>query len=104
MVERVLKESTSTFGLVDDVRSHGLTVDWRATNQLRFALSGYYDRVTPIGDDFVFNKYTLTASSTYEVSKNVDLFVSGLGKWVNDEVTGQSYTRYKIGSGIKMKF
>ncbi len=104
VIERVIKEPSTAFGLADDVRSYGLTAEWRAAEKLRLTLSGYYDRVLPIGDDFKFNKYSVVASSTYDWSKDVELFVSGLAKWVDDDVTGQSYTRFKIGTGVKMKF
>lgn len=104
VIERLIKEPSTAFGLADDVHSYGITTDWKATEKLRFVVSAYYDRVVPIGDDFAFNKYTLTATSNYELASNLDWFVSGLAKWVNDDVTGESYTRFKLGSGFRMKF
>lgn len=104
VIERIFKESSSSFGLVDDVTSYGLTIDWRLAPPLRLVMSGFYEHVIPIGDDFVYNKYTATAVANYEWSKDIDIFVSGLAKQVNEQTTGESYTRYKIGTGVKLKF
>ena len=103
-VERFLKEPSTSFGLADDVRSIGATADWKFDEKWRLNLAGYYDRVEAIGDDRRYNKFTTTASITYEPTSSMEIFLSGLAKWVDEEVTGRSYSRFKIGSGVRYKF
>lgn len=41
-----------------------------------------------------FNQVTTTMSATHDWDKNVDLFVSGLAKWLEEDSSGESYNRY----------
>ena len=104
IVERFFKEPSTSFGLADDVRTVGLTMDYRFDKYWRFNAATYYDRVEPIGDDLKFNKYTATAALTYEPTANIEWFVSGLVKFSEETVEGDDYERFKIGSGIRYKF
>jgi hypothetical protein len=104
VIERFIKEPATSFGLADDDRAVGLTADWQFDPQWRMSLAGYYDRIDAIGDEVRYSKYSTTASLTYEPNKSYEIFVSGLGKWVTEEISGDSYTRYKIGSGVRFKF
>ena len=104
VIERFLREPTTSFGLADDVRSVALTADYQIDPLWRLSAAGYYDRVDAIGDDFRYNKYSTTMSLTYEPNKSYEIFVSGLAKWVTEEFSGESYTRFKIGSGVRFKF
>jgi hypothetical protein len=104
VIERFIKEPATSFGLADDDRAVGLTADWQIDPKWRMSWAGYYDRIEAIGDDVRYNKYSTLLSLTYEPTKNYEIFVSGLGKWVTEEVSGDSYSRYKIGSGVRFKF
>jgi hypothetical protein len=104
VIERYFKEPSTSFGVADDVRTVGLTADWQMDKQWRLSLGGYYDRINAVGDDLRYNKYTATASLTYEVSSSAEIFLSALGKWVDEEFFDDSYNRYKIGSGVRIKF
>jgi hypothetical protein len=104
IVERILDEPSTSFGLADDVRSYGSTLDWDFSPRWSLSLSGYYDRVEPIGDDLLYNKLIGTVAVTYEPNDNTELFVSTLGKWVREEETGDEYTRFKVGSGVRLKY
>ncbi len=104
VVERFIEEPGTSFGLADDTRTAGVTLDWDFMPKWQFKAAGYYDRVEAIGDDFRYNKYVTNLSITYEPSEHVEYFISGLGKWVNEEVSGDSYDRYKIGAGLRYSF
>ena len=104
IVERFLKEPSTSFGQADDVRSVGLTADYRIDQYWRLNLASYYDRVEAIGDDRRYNRYTTSDAITYEPNNSVEIFLSGLAKWVDEEVTDRSYSRFKIGSGVRYKF
>lgn len=104
VIERFLREPTTSFGLADDVRSVALTAEYRIDPLWRINAAGYYDRVEAVGDDFRYNKYSTTMSLTYEPNKSYEIFVSGIAKWVTEEVSGESYTRFKIGSGVRFNF
>ena len=104
VVERYFKEPSTAFGLADDVRTVGLTADWKIDQYWQLNLGGYYDRIEAIGDDRRYNKFTTTASLTYEPNSSVEIFLSALGKWVTEDVNDDFYSRYKIGSGIRLKF
>lgn len=104
VVERYFDESTSSRGLVDDVKSYGLTVDWDITPRTRFFGTTYYDQETAIGDSLVYDKITSTVALTHDYSEHVELFVSGLAKWVDETVSEDHFERYKLGSGVRLKF
>ena len=104
IAERFIDEPSSSFGLADDVRTTGLTVDWKFMPLWKLSTAAFYDRIEAIGDDFINNKYVTTMSLTYEPSDHVQYFLSGLGKWVKEDVSGESYERYKIGAGVRYTF
>lgn len=104
VVERFFKEPSTSFGLADDVRTVGVTMDYRFNKYWRLNMAAYYDRVEPVGEDLKFNKYSTTAAITYEPTQNIELFLSGLLKFSNETIEGDSYDRYKIGSGLRYKF
>jgi hypothetical protein len=104
VVERYFDEATSSFGLVDDVKSYGMTFDWNFMPKWRLAGTVYFDDETPIGDTVHYNKLTSTMSVSYDVNDHLELFVSGLGKWVEEQVEDESYQRFKIGTGARIRF
>jgi hypothetical protein len=104
IAERLVKEPSTSFGLADDVRTVGGTLEWNVAEHWRLYTTGYYDRIEAIGDDFRENKFVATLSISYEPNDKVECFLSALGKWVNEEVTGDEYDRYKIGAGLRYKF
>ncbi len=104
VIERYLREPTTSFGLVDDVKSYGLTIDWRVQQAWFIKGSVYYDEIRPIADDFKFHKITTSLSVSYRPSDRLELFVSGLTRWSHEVVTDESYDRFKIGSGVRFKF
>ncbi len=104
LLERVIKEPSTSFGLADDVRTVGLTFDWTFSKDWLLSATGYYDRVEAIGDDARYNKYLTTLSITYYVNDHLEVFGQALAKWVNEEVSGDAYDRYKTGLGARIKF
>jgi hypothetical protein len=104
VVERFYDEATSAFGFVDDVKSYGMTVDWTMAPKWRMAGSAYYNREEAIGDAVVENKVITTLSVTYDVNDHLEVFTSALGKWVEEDFSGDSYDRYKIGLGARLKY
>ena len=104
VIERFLRETTTAFGLADDVKSYGMTVDWRVQTAWFIKGSVYYDEIKPIGDDFKFRKVTTSLSVTYRPSDRLELFASGLTRWSHEEFSGDGYDRYKIGGGVRFKF
>lgn len=104
LLERVIKEPSTSFGLADDVRTVGMTFDWNVTPTWLLSMAGYYDRVEAIGDTLQFNKYLSTVSLTHFPNDHLEVFLSLMGKWSDEEVTGDSYDRYKAGLGAKIRF
>lgn len=104
IVERIITGPSTSFGIADDKRTVGTTLDWNFSEHWRLSGAGYYDRVEPIGDDFRYSKFLATLSLSYEPNDKLEYFLSTLGKWVNEEVTGESYDRYKIGVGARRRF
>ncbi|MEQ1576211.1 MAG: outer membrane beta-barrel protein [Hyphomicrobium sp.] len=104
IAERFVEEPGTLFGVADDTRTAGVTFDWQFRPQWKLTTAGYYDRTEAIGDDFRYNKYLATMSIVYEPQEHTEYYLSGLGKWVDEEVTGDSYDRYKIGAGLRYKF
>ncbi|MGL4397331.1 MAG: outer membrane beta-barrel protein [Hyphomicrobium sp.] len=104
VIERYYDESTSSFGLVDDVKSYGATFDWTVMPTWRIAGTTYYDDEVSIGDTVHYNKLTSTLSVSHDVNENLEVFVSGLAKWVDERVTDDSYDRYKIGAGARLQY
>lgn len=104
IVERYYDEATSAFGLVDDVKSYGVTFDWDIDDKWRLAGTTYLDQERAVGDTIRYDKVTSTLALTHYYNEHVELFLSGLSKWVDEEASADSYERYKIGSGIRVKF
>lgn len=103
IVERVVKEPSTSFGLADDVKTYEARVDYKAGAYTIYA-KAFLDQVRPIGDDFNFKRYNWSFGVVRELDARTDVYVDYAGKYVTDEVTDDSYTRHAIGAGIKFKF
>lgn len=104
IVERFFDEASTSFGLADDVKSHGVTLEWQFSPKWRLAGTTYYDIEDSIGEDILYKKLTSTLSITYDANDNLEVFLSTLGKWVEEEDSGDTYDRYKAGLGARLKF
>lgn len=104
LVERHFDEPDTSFGIVEDVKTYGMVVDWDLAEQWRLTGTGYYDREDTIGDDRLEDKYTATMALTYYAADNIELFLSTLAKHVDEKFSGDSYDRYKAGAGARFKF
>lgn len=104
IVERHYDEPSASFGIVEDVKSYGTVIDWDLAQDWRLTATGFYDREDTIGDDRLDKKYTATLAVTYYANPNTEWFLSTLFKHVDEEFSGDSYDRYKIGAGARLKF
>jgi opacity protein-like surface antigen len=104
VIERFFDESTSSFGVVDDVKSYGVTFDWKFEPRWRLAGTTYLDDERALGDVVNYRKITSTLSLTYDVNSHLEVFASGLTKWVDERISDESYDRFKIGTGARLKF
>ena len=104
IIERHFDEPGSSFGIVEDVKTYGVTFDWDLAEKWRLTGTGYYDREDVVGEDRLDKKFTSTLALSYYPNDNTELFLSGLAKWVEEEFSGDSYDRYKIGAGARLKF
>ena len=104
VVERYYDESTSSFGVIDDVKSYGVTVDWTVMPRWRLTGTTYFDDENALGDVVHYHKLTSTLALTHDVTDNLEVFVSGLTKWVDETVSDDNYERFKIGTGARWKF
>lgn len=104
VIERYLREPSTAFGLVDDVRSYGMSVDWRFQPGWLVRGGVTYEQITPVGDDFEFRKLTTTLVLSYKPSDRLELFVSSLARWSHEDVTSEKYERYKSGAGFRLRF
>ena len=104
IVERHFDEPSSSFGIVEDVKSYGTVVDWDFARDWRLTATGFYDREETVGVDRLDKKYTGTLAVTHYTSQNMEVFLSTLFKHVEEDFTGDSYNRYKVGAGVRLKF
>ncbi len=104
VIERFYDELTSSFGVVDDVKSYGATFDWTFMPRWRLTGTTYFDDETALGDTIHYHKLTSTMSLTHDVNDHLELFVSGLSKWVDETVSDDNYERFKVGTGARWKF
>ena len=104
VVERHFDEPSASFGVVEDVKTYGATFEWDLAEKWQLTGTGFFDREETIGDDRLDKKFTATMALTYFASDNLELFLSTLAKHVEEEVSGDSYDRYKAGAGARFKF
>ena len=103
VIERVIREPTTSFGLADDVKTYELRLDYRSGPWTLYA-KGFLDDVRPIGDSFDFKKYNVVLGFINALDARTDLYADYAGKYVKDDVTGASFTRHSIDAGVKLKF
>lgn len=104
VVERHFDEPSTSFGIVEDVKTYGMTFDWDLAEKWRLTGTSYYDREETVGDDRLDKKFTATMALTYYATDNLEVFLSTLAKHVEEEFSGDSYDRYKVGAGARFKF
>lgn len=103
IIERVIKEPSTSFGLADDVRTYEVRLDYK-TGPWTLYGKAFLDEIRPIGDDFSFRKYNWSLGFINELNKSTDLYADYAGKFVKESITGDSYTRHSIGAGVRFKF
>jgi hypothetical protein len=103
-IEHYFKEPAALRAVADDVRSFGLTLEWRPNAVFRIKADAYLDQVTPVGDNLYYEKIGGQFHAIYEPSKNVEIFASALGRTVTEEINNRTYDRYRIGGGVRIKY
>jgi hypothetical protein len=103
IVERQIKEPTTSFGLADDVTTYEVSFDERIE---RWTLRGraFLDHIRPIGDPVNYYKYNWFLGIGYEFSKNTELFAEYLGRHVTEKVNDTTYERARVGAGVRVTF
>lgn len=102
--ERVLRPPSTALGLADDIRSHGIKLDWVVTPKLVVSADAFYERVLAIGDTGRFDKVFGRVKADYEVSENVDIYVSSLFRDVVQDNSTKGYERFRVSSGVQLSF
>jgi hypothetical protein len=103
VIERQIKEPTTSFGLADDVTTYELGFDQRVA---RWTLYGraYLDHIRPIGDKFDYYKYNWQGGVAYDLGRGAEAYGEYLGRYVAEKITGESYDRGRLGAGIRVHF
>jgi Putative beta-barrel porin 2 len=103
VVERQIKEPTTSFGLADDVTTYEVGFDQRID---RWTIRGrfFLDHVEPIGDPLNFYRYNWSLGLGFQLSKNAELFTEYLGRHVSEKVNDAAYERARVGAGLRMAF
>ena len=103
IVERQIKEPTTSFGLADDVTTYEAAFDRRLAS---WSIRGrvWLDHVRPIGDPLDYYKYNWSLGVGYDLAKNTELFAEYFGRHVTEKVNDVTYERTRLGAGIRMTF
>jgi hypothetical protein len=103
VVERQIKEPTTSFGLADDVRTYELGFDQRID---LWTIRGraFLEHVVPIGDTLNFYRYNWSLGLGYQLSKNAELFSEYLGRHVTEKVNDATFERTRLGAGVRVSF
>jgi hypothetical protein len=102
-IERQIKEPSTSFGLADDVTTYEINFDQKI-GELTLTARTYLDLVKPIGENFDYYKYNWSLGVLYPVTPAADLYVDYYGRYVEEKVRDESYDRYRLGAGVKIKF
>ncbi len=103
VIERQIKEPSTSFGLADDVTTYEVSFEKRM-GPWTFYGRTFLDHIEPIGDDFVFNKYHWAAGVLYDLDKNTEVYADYSGRFATEDVTDEHYDRHRIGAGVRMKY
>ena len=103
VVERQIKEPTTSFGLADDVTTYEVGFDQRID---LWTIHGraFLEHVEPIGDPLNFYRYNWSLGLGYQLSKNAELFSEYLGRHVTERVIDAAFERTRVGAGIRVSF
>ncbi|HMA72359.1 MAG TPA: outer membrane beta-barrel protein [Xanthobacteraceae bacterium] len=103
IVERQIKEPTTTFGLADDVITYEVNFDQKF-EQWTIRGRAWLDHLRPIGDPFNYYKYNWFLGVGYAFSKNTELFAEYFGRHVVEKITDLGYERTRVGAGVRVTF
>jgi len=103
-IERKYQESTSLFGVVDDVKYYGLTMDVRLADGLYLNVSGRIQEKDPLGDDLFYTKYVGKGSLSYRPTDKLEIFGTFLAKYVKEDFFVEDYDRYRGSVGVRLSF
>ena len=103
VIERQIKEPTTSFGVADDVTTYELSTNYKSGSWTLFAKT-FLDRVRPVGDTFDYSKYNWSVGAINELSKSVDVYADYSGRYVSEKINDEAYTRHRIGAGFRIKY
>lgn len=103
VVERQIKEPTTSFGLADDVTTYEVGFDQRIA-QWTIRGRAFLEHVEPIGDPLNFYRYNWFLGLGYQLSKNAELFTEYLGRHVTERVNDATFERARVGAGMRVSF
>jgi len=104
LLERRLREPSTSFSVVDDVLTYGAKIEKRIGGNLLLTGSLYYDRRIPVGDELFYNKYRGRASAFYTLTDNFEIFADFSYKRSDEEVFRGEYDGYSTSGGIRISF
>ena len=102
--ERILREPVTSLGLADDVRTFGLSIDWRVSPDVRIEAKGTFDQLAAVGETADREKLFGRLDVFYVLSNRIELFASALGRHYILTTTDTSTERLRIGAGINFKY
>ena len=103
-VQRLFVEPVTTFGLVGDETTYGVTVNYQLTPAVDFAFKAHDRRTVEIGDTAVFREKLVGLLTTYRINDKFQLYGTVQHKRVDEETSHAQFDRTYGGVGLKMKF
>ena len=103
IIERQIKEPTTSFGLADDVRTYELVAE-KQIDKWFFYVRGFIDQISPIGDPLKFEKYNWGTGLRYDLGNRVELYGDYGGKFVKELIQIDDFERHRFSTGVRMKF
>lgn len=104
VIERDVRETTASFGLADDAMKYRVTLEKKLGDKLFVIADAYFDDVRPIGDNIHYRKYTAKLTGSYKATPNLEYYVEGLARQVQELNFNSEYSRLRLEAGARLKF
>ncbi|MEQ1719351.1 MAG: outer membrane beta-barrel protein [Hyphomicrobium sp.] len=103
-IERFIREPVTSLGLADDVRTFGLSMDWRVSEDVRVVAKGTFDQFSAVGEVAEREKLFGRLDVFYALSDRIELFTSVLGRHFILTTTDTATERVRASAGVNVKF
>ena len=103
-VDRKLGVPSAAKSRLSKITSYKLFAQYKPSPRFLYSLTAYQKRTAEIGDNGDYRERGIASETTYDINNKTQFYINSLWSQLKEEISQNSYDRFKIGLGIRVKY